>query len=215
MSTSFTRRPQALHQTQPDAVEKTRHQPVGPLQLREQRPHLAVSQYHRQLHRPLRAHQIIEPAKLLSQNLPVEEEQRRERLILRRGGNIAIGGQMTEKRRHLALAERRGMTLARPKDEAPDPVHVSLLRAAAVVQAPNRLVHPIKQPGLTPVRGFTPREIRHLTPRAQPITICVYIQYTLQPGFCKRNLDSADLPTRLVRFSEYDFTLDCSNHEQR
>jgi len=110
-------------------------------QLREQGGDLAACEHHRQAHRALGAHQIVEPAEFPAEDLLVEKEQRSERLVLCRCGNLAFGGKMAEKRRHLGLAERGGMALAAPVDETPDPVHVSFLRAPAVMQPTDRLVH--------------------------------------------------------------------------
>src|SRR5207253_8201208 len=144
-------------------------------QLPEQRPDLAARQHHRQAHGPLRPHQIVEPAQLPTEDLLVQKKQRGECLILRRCRDVALGGEMAEERRHLGFPERGRMTLAAPVDEVPDPVHVSLLRAAAVVQPPDRLVHLLEKAGPTVLQGFTPRKIRHLTLRAQPnITVSIY-----------------------------------------
>jgi hypothetical protein len=46
------------------------------------------------------------------------------------------------------------------------------------MQPPHRLVNLLQQPGLAPLRGFTFKEIRHLTYLWQPNTNWFYIQYT-------------------------------------
>src|SRR5437899_6064274 len=82
----------------------------------------------------------------------VQEQERRERLVLRRGGDIALGREPAEERRHLRRAHLRRMTLAVKVDEVADAVPVRLLRAAAVASRADRAPQPIDQAFLPAVR---------------------------------------------------------------
>jgi len=115
--------------------------------LREQRFRFRLRQHRGQARRPLRAHQAVEPGEVLSQHLLVEKQQRRQRLILRPAGDVAYRGKIIEKRRQLRLPHVARVPLAVEVDEALDPVHVGLFGPAAVVLAPDRLVHQGQQPG--------------------------------------------------------------------
>ena len=54
-------------------------------------------------------------------------------LILRRGGDVTLNGQMTQERSELRGPHVARVSLAVKEDEAPDPLHVRLLRAEAVM----------------------------------------------------------------------------------
>jgi len=79
------------------------------------------------------------------EHLLIEEQQRRERLILRASRDTARDRQVVQEGRHLRLAQLARMALAVKENEAPDPVHVGLLRAAAEILASYRLVDSIKK----------------------------------------------------------------------
>src|SRR6185312_9450578 len=76
----------------------------------------------------------------------VEEEQRRERLVLRRSRDVALRREPAQERRHLGRAHRRGMALAMEAHEVPDPVPIRLLRAQAVMPRTDLLAHPLDEP---------------------------------------------------------------------
>src|SRR3989441_3280586 len=82
----------------------------------------------------------------------VQEQESRERLVLRRRGDIALGREPAEERRHLRRTHLRRMTLAVKVDEVADPVPVRLLRAAAVASRADRAPQPIDQAFLPVVR---------------------------------------------------------------
>ena len=114
-------------------------------QLRQQPLHLGPAEHNRQPRRTRRPLHAVEPRKLAPQHLAVEKQNRGQRLVLRRRSDLAVRGKMIEKRRHFRFAEHLGMALAIEEDEAPDPVHVGLLRAPTVVPNPNRLMHALEQ----------------------------------------------------------------------
>jgi hypothetical protein len=93
---------QTLSKTQPGAVQQARHQPLRPFEIHEHPLNLVLRQHHRQAKRAFRAHQIVEPGKIALEHAPVQKQDRRERLILRRRGNVPFRSEPAEKRGHLA-----------------------------------------------------------------------------------------------------------------
>ena len=136
---------QALAQAQTRPVKQARHQPPGPVKLREQSLHLGYRKYRRQPRRTFGALQTIQPRQRLVERLLVQKEQRGERLVLSRGCDIPIAHEMIEECRHLCLAQLARMARAVEMDEPLDPVHIGFLRAAAIVTARDRVAHPIQQ----------------------------------------------------------------------
>ena len=83
----------------------------------------------------------------------VQEHDGVQRLVLSRGGHLALHGQMGQKRLHLGRPHLRRMPLPVEQDEPSDPIDVGLLGADAVVQPPDDAADLIEQPGLAPSRG--------------------------------------------------------------
>ena len=67
------------------------------------------------------------------EHLLVEEEQCRECLILSRGGNVAVDGEVAQEGGDLLFAHLFGMALCIEQNEPADPIGVCLLGANAVV----------------------------------------------------------------------------------
>src|SRR2546422_1560863 len=153
--------PQAFAKTKAGAVEQTRHQPSVSRETREQALRLRGGEHGGNAGRFAHSLQAFEPRKRHGQNLLVEEKERRQGLILRRGGDPAITGQMVEKRRDLGRPQIPGVPLSVEVDEAPDPVKISLLRAQTVVQAANRLPNLLQQARLR-------RGLRNIVHTASP-----------------------------------------------
>ena len=84
---------------------------------------------------------------------------------------------MAEKSAQLRLAQRRRVAPSAPDDEALDPVRVSLLGAAALVQPPDRVVHLIEQTWRTRFRSLNSFTNSRLTHRKRPIMTCIFMQY--------------------------------------
>jgi hypothetical protein len=80
--------------------------------------------------------------------MPIQKQDRRQRLVLGRCGDIAPHGKMGQKHRHLGLAHLRRMPLALEQDKPLDPIDVALLGAQAVMPAAQYLAHMVQQPGL-------------------------------------------------------------------
>ena len=80
-----------------------------------------------------------------AQDVAVEEEERAERLVLRRGGDSLVGSEVREKLADLARAHLRGMALAMEEDEALDPTDVSAHGADAIMFEPQASPHLLEE----------------------------------------------------------------------
>jgi glycerol-3-phosphate dehydrogenase len=97
--------------------------------------------------RHLGAGHALEPGELYRQHLAIKEQQRRQRLILRRGADLAVDREMAQKILDLVCAHVPGMTLAVKQDEAADPADVGLFSAQAVMLDPDALADLVQETG--------------------------------------------------------------------
>ena len=98
---------QRLHEAQPAAVQQLRDQVKRRLELREQRLHLSPRQNDRHVLRRAGANDVLEPRQLDLEYVAVQEQDRRQRLVLRRGRNPPFDREVRQEaldlgRRHLA-----------------------------------------------------------------------------------------------------------------
>ena len=114
--------------------------------------------------RALCADEIFQSREGLLEDVAVEEEERRERLVLGRGGDAGMGREVREESVDLPLAHLGRMPLAVEQDEAADPGGVRLLGAEAVVAHPDRLAEAIEQ-----TRSARRVHTRCLLSRAYPL----------------------------------------------
>jgi len=91
---------------------------------------------------------LLECCRLRVQDVPVEEQQRGQRLVLGRGGHLTLDRKRGQKARDLLCAHLTRMALAVKQDVPADPGDVRLLGAAAVVAGPERLANAIEEAGL-------------------------------------------------------------------
>jgi hypothetical protein len=82
-------------------------------------------------------HEIVEPPEFDSEHLPVEKQESAQRLILGRRADLALDGQMGEKRGHLRFPQLARMVGAMEAHEAADPSDIGLLGSRAVAMHPN------------------------------------------------------------------------------
>src|SRR5690606_25950204 len=75
----------------------------------------------------------------------VQEQQRRQRLVLRPGRHVALGRKQGQERLDLPLPDLPRVALAIDQDETPDPAHVRLLRTQAVMLQPQPLPPLVEQ----------------------------------------------------------------------
>ena len=147
--------PHTFHQPQPAAVEQPGHQRLAPGQALQQAPHLRPRQHYRQPLRTLGPDHVLHPRQLDPQHLPVQEQQRRQRLVLGAGCNPVAAGQAGEKRLHRRPVQIAWMPWKPGPDIPANPVHIRLLGAQAVVLEPQPAPHLVQQPRL-PFRCYTP-----------------------------------------------------------
>ena len=138
---------QALEQAEAGAVEERRHQPSRAGEPRQHGRHLLAAEHDGDVRRAPRANQTVEPRQLHAEHVPVEEQQRTERLVLGRRAHPAILGQVREEAGHLLGSERRRVTLVVKQNVPPDPEDVGLLGAAAHVPQSHRGPHPVEEAG--------------------------------------------------------------------
>ena len=96
----------------------------------------------------LRARRSLQPFQLSPEDGAIEEQDRAEGLVLRRGRDAKARGQGREESRDLGLGHGVGMAAAAEHDEAADPEDVGLLGARRVVARTDGLAHLIQQAGL-------------------------------------------------------------------
>ena len=88
---------------------------------------------------------IDRKVKLAVKDNAAQEEDRAERLILRRGGHVFLHSQMGEECLDFGAPQFLGMALAAEQDEAPDLLHVGLLRAASKMLEPDGITHLVQE----------------------------------------------------------------------
>lgn len=87
----------ALEEPQLRAVEQRPHDPCRAGQRAEQAFHCGAREHDRQAPRAAGPHDIVEPAGIATQHIAVEEQQSRQRLILRRRADLPLDGERGEK----------------------------------------------------------------------------------------------------------------------
>jgi hypothetical protein len=157
----------AFAQAQPGPIQHARDQPRRSRHAGEQSPNLIWTQHDRQTDRPPRSHEPLELELGTLQHHPVQEHERRERLILCRRRHTMHCSELREKLADLARPHLVGMPRPAVEHKAPHPVHVRPLRPHTVVPHPTRLPHPIQQPR-RPSRPRAPRSRLHARPRIRP-----------------------------------------------
>lgn len=147
---------QALHQPEPRAVEQRRHQERHTVQHAQDARHLLGREHHREPVPSLRADRMLRQCQRPPQHVPVQEEQRGQRLVLRRRRHPRAHGERGQESLDLGFPQLRRMAATVEDDEAPDPAHVGLLRARAVMSRAKRGPHPIEElrRGRRPTRRY-------------------------------------------------------------
>jgi hypothetical protein len=128
----------AFHQAHAAAVKQTREQRMNSLHPVENALHLVARQHHRQARRPLGSHHAVEPRQVNAQDLPVQEQQGRQRLVLRRRGHLAFHGQVCEKGLDFARPHVPRMALVVEEDESPRPLNILCFGSDTIMLQPER-----------------------------------------------------------------------------
>ncbi len=143
----FDAQAQAFHEPHAGAVEQAHHQPRRAARGGQQALRFALGEHHRQALGRLGVRDAVEPGQVDAEHLACRGTAWR-----------AWPGSACRRTRAPSVAsERKASTSAAPMswrvalamkiDEAPDPVHVGVLRAQAVVPGPQLLPQPVQQPG--------------------------------------------------------------------
>ena len=125
-----------FHQARTGPGEQPRHPPVGATHAGEQALGLLAREDHGDAHRPLGPLDALDLRQLDARDIPVQEEGRAERLVLRRGSDSLVGGEVREEVADLVRAHLRGVALASEEAEALDPSDVSAPGADAIMLEP-------------------------------------------------------------------------------
>jgi len=110
------------------------------------RAHLGAGQHHGQALGELRRRGQVELAEIDREDIAVQEQQRRECLVLRRGAHAALHREVREEGLDLGAAHVGRVALAVEQDEASDPADVGFFGAAAAMERAHRGVHTVEQP---------------------------------------------------------------------
>src|SRR5262249_26324344 len=114
--------------------------------------HLLAGEYDGKTGRSLGAHEIVEPRQLGPEDVPVEEEQRAQRLILRGRSHTTFHRQIREKRGDLRRGHLGRVTLAMEGDEPADPKDIRVLGPWTQMPRADRDPDAIEEPGRRAIR---------------------------------------------------------------
>jgi hypothetical protein len=120
----------AFEDAKTSAVQQAHHDTRRPAEALDHGADLLAGEDNGQARRALGSHDLVEPGQLDVQNVPIEEQERAQRLVLRRRGDATLDREGTEKARHLRAAHLDGMPLAVKEDVAPDPRDVGFFCAS-------------------------------------------------------------------------------------
>src|SRR5262245_12778685 len=152
--------PKALEEAEPAPVEQGDSEPLHPVQVLENRRHLVAGEHDGEMRRSSGPDEIVEPQQLGPEHVPIEEEQRTERLILRGRGYASFHRQTREERSHLRRGHLGGVTLVMEEDESADPEHIRLLGPRAQMPHADRNPHTVEEPRRREIRGALFRDTR-------------------------------------------------------
>ncbi len=137
---------ESLEKAQPGAVQQARNEPVHAPQMRHQRAHLRTREHDRQPAPRVRARHRADRAELSFQHVAVEEDERAQRLILRRCRHALLDRERRQELPDFLGPHRLRMALAVINDEPAHPVDIRLLRAPAPVPDTQGIADLIEQP---------------------------------------------------------------------
>src|ERR1051326_2949528 len=133
--------PQGDRLVEPEAgaVQQGAEETVDPRQLLEHHLHLGAAEHDGQAGARPRPDNRAEVAERPTEHLPIEEEQRAQRLALGGGRHSALGGEAGEERRDVDLAQFAGVAEPVKPDVAPGPGYICRLGSGTVVRGTKRL----------------------------------------------------------------------------
>ncbi len=119
-----------LEQPQPGAVQQRHDQPHRAVKLLQHRAHLSRREHHRQPRRALRAARRRRSPRASTRGPLVQEQQRAQRLVLRRRAHALLDGEPSQERPTPPARPSPGMPLAVKDDEPANPVRRTPPRSA-------------------------------------------------------------------------------------
>ena len=126
------------------AVRQPGQQRMLALHPRQDNRHFIPAEHHRQSAPHARALQLCHPRQAQLQHLGVQENKRRQRLLVRRTGQLTLIGRQGQKRLDLGGSQVSWMSQPMKADECLAPVPIRLLGAPAVMQIANALAQLVK-----------------------------------------------------------------------
>ena len=122
---------ESLTQPEPGAIEKGRDEARDPEHRAEHDGDFVAREHFGEPMRPLRAHDVVAHGEGESQDLVVEELQRGEGLVLRRGRDVTVHGEGGEEGADFPLAHLPRMPATMMHHKAPNPPDIRLFRRTA------------------------------------------------------------------------------------
>jgi hypothetical protein len=136
----------ALQEAQTRAVQEDGHQPRHAVESSDDGAYFIASEDHGKSSGASGTNEILDPRHVGAENVPVEEQDGAEGLVLRGRGNAAVGGERAHVAGDLLHPHVARVALAVEQDEATDPAYVRFLRPPAVVARTDRRAHLVEQP---------------------------------------------------------------------
>src|SRR5690606_38791253 len=106
-------------------------------QVREQQTNLLPTQNRRETRRTLGALDVVHPGKVLLKDLPEQEQERRQSLVLRRRRDLIPRSKASEEPLNLPCPQSRDGHMGPRQKEAADPAQVGVLGAVGQSQTTN------------------------------------------------------------------------------
>ena len=138
---------QRFEQAKSRAVEQAGNEQRHAAELCENGFDLTSCEDHREAHRLAGVLNLSDPRQLEIQHAAVQEEQRRERLVLSRRGDVAIRGQMGKEAANLPGSHVPRVALAVVENEPSHPANIGLLGPQAQMSQPSGLTDLIQELG--------------------------------------------------------------------
>ena len=127
----------------------------------QQPVNLGDAQHHGQSLPWLRPGQVRKPGQFDSEHITIEEQQRRQRLVLGRSRYVPFRRQRGQERLDLTRAHILGVAFAVVEDVTFDPLGVGFFGTAAVVFGADSRPHLLQQPWFLDNAVFVDRKRRH------------------------------------------------------
>lgn len=140
--------PQSLQNPKSGTVEKSGDKANVAFELRKDRLHFPAAQNNRQLPEIPGSQEAAEVSGIDAENVLVQKDQGIECLVLGRGSDLTVDGEIGEKFADFLRAHFAGMPLSVEEDEASDPMEIGILGAEAVVPDTDRIAYPVEEPWL-------------------------------------------------------------------